>query len=156
MEYFYEYHLLYLFTFFHCHRPFLLRNSWRPLSHLCWPKKIVSGSVWLTRWRRDSGCGWMDLHWKKGLTSLWQHLLQINKMAHFKSKCFCSLSFSLKFWTTKEPDNWEDEDPQNGEDCASIGQRSNGNSWYDRTCKYLQRSICEKPGMPGYLMCAGI
>uniref|UniRef100_A0A674N8C1 C-type lectin domain-containing protein n=1 Tax=Takifugu rubripes TaxID=31033 RepID=A0A674N8C1_TAKRU len=56
-----------------------------------------------------------------------------------------------------EPDDWKKEDPENGEDCATLGERSGkAYCWYDRTCKYPLRSICEKPGMPGYLMCAGI
>ncbi|XP_029701004.1 hepatic lectin-like [Takifugu rubripes] len=67
------------------------------------------------------------------------------------------LEESLKFWVSHEPDDWKKEDPENGEDCATLGERSGkAYCWYDRTCKYPLRSICEKPGMPGYLMCAGI
>uniref|UniRef100_A0A674NMR9 C-type lectin domain-containing protein n=1 Tax=Takifugu rubripes TaxID=31033 RepID=A0A674NMR9_TAKRU len=67
------------------------------------------------------------------------------------------LEESLKFWVSPEPDDWKKEDPKNGEDCATLGERSgNEYCWYDKTCKHPLRSICEKPGMPGYLMCAGI
>lgn len=86
-------------------------------------------------------------------------LLQINKVAHLKGKSFSFLSFSLAFWISTEPDDWKVQDPENGEDCATLGGipvDSNEYCWYDRTCKHALRSICEKAGKPGYLICAEI
>lgn len=65
------------------------------------------------------------------------------------------LSFRLKFWISSEPDNWLGEDAERGEDCGSLGSQIRGNyCWFDRDCRYPQRSICEKPGKPGHLLCA--
>ncbi|XP_030597022.1 hepatic lectin-like [Archocentrus centrarchus] len=50
------------------------------------------------------------------------------------------LNESLIFWSSNEPDDWTQEDPD-GEDCGRMGPKN----WFDKSCKSPQRSICEKP-----------
>lgn len=63
---------------------------------------------------------------------------------------------SWLFWGKNQPDNWTDEDPDNGEDCVRMGERANVpilECWFDKSCKYAYRSICEKPAVTGHLIC---
>ncbi|XP_040909035.1 C-type lectin domain family 4 member E-like isoform X4 [Toxotes jaculatrix] len=61
------------------------------------------------------------------------------------------LNTSLSFWVSrkqKEPDNWTKENPD-GEDCVRMGKEKEEKdnylkSWWDKSCKASQRSICEK------------
>uniref|UniRef100_A0A8C4NNA8 C-type lectin domain-containing protein n=1 Tax=Dicentrarchus labrax TaxID=13489 RepID=A0A8C4NNA8_DICLA len=57
------------------------------------------------------------------------------------------LNESLTFWIHGEPDNraWYNPD---GEDCVMMGKRAGApdlKCWFDESCKYTRRSICEKP-----------
>ncbi|XP_051811573.1 C-type lectin domain family 4 member E-like isoform X1 [Acanthochromis polyacanthus] len=57
----------------------------------------------------------------------------------------------LKFWSSGEPDNWKEEDPD-GEDCARMGEKVGAHDlkcWFDHSCKNPHRSICEKPEKTG-------
>ncbi|XP_030597021.1 hepatic lectin-like [Archocentrus centrarchus] len=50
------------------------------------------------------------------------------------------LNESLTFWSSNEPDDRREEDPD-GEDCGRMGPMN----WSDKSCKSPQRSICAKP-----------
>uniref|UniRef100_A0A8C4H858 C-type lectin domain-containing protein n=1 Tax=Dicentrarchus labrax TaxID=13489 RepID=A0A8C4H858_DICLA len=57
------------------------------------------------------------------------------------------LNESLTFWFPDEPDNWTGKDPD-GEDCVRMGEKAGApdlKCWFDESCKYAHRSICEKP-----------
>ncbi|XP_069033057.1 C-type lectin domain family 4 member E-like [Embiotoca jacksoni] len=56
------------------------------------------------------------------------------------------LDKSLMFWDTGQPDDWKGEGPD-GQDCVRMGRDDSDQlkSWFDRSCKVPQRSICEKP-----------
>ncbi|XP_053190162.1 C-type lectin domain family 4 member E-like [Scomber japonicus] len=61
------------------------------------------------------------------------------------------LNPSLSFWFEGEPDNWNGTNPE-GEDCVRMGEKGGAkdlNSWFDRSCNDLYRSICEKPAQTG-------
>nr|XP_055075152.1 hepatic lectin-like [Misgurnus anguillicaudatus] len=54
----------------------------------------------------------------------------------------------VKFWLIKavnsEPNNWTGDNPS-GEDCACLGfERAHLNSWFDASCEYKKKFICEK------------
>ncbi|XP_073714716.1 C-type lectin domain family 6 member A isoform X1 [Misgurnus anguillicaudatus] len=54
----------------------------------------------------------------------------------------------VQFWFIKkdgtEPDNWDGHN-LSGEDCACMGyERAHLNSWFDASCEYKKRFICEK------------
>ncbi|XP_041811591.1 hepatic lectin-like [Chelmon rostratus] len=55
------------------------------------------------------------------------------------------LNIRLAFWSDRQPDDWKGED-KDGEDCARMGEKgsSHPNSWFDKSCKRSQKSICEK------------
>uniref|UniRef100_A0A3Q4ABC9 C-type lectin domain-containing protein n=1 Tax=Mola mola TaxID=94237 RepID=A0A3Q4ABC9_MOLML len=56
----------------------------------------------------------------------------------------------------KEPDDWKSENTD-GEDCARMGEKGQTkslNDWFDKSCLKSHRSICEKPGEHGHLLCA--
>lgn len=114
---------------------------------------VLDRSDWLGDRRHVVVGGWISTG--KQVCRLWQRLFQTYKAMHLKSKSFCDLSFSLAFWISTEPDDWPGEDPESGEDCANLGSKSQGKyCWFDRTCMYSLRSICEKPGKAGHLICA--
>ncbi|XP_051271830.1 C-type lectin domain family 4 member E-like [Dicentrarchus labrax] len=57
------------------------------------------------------------------------------------------LNESLTFWFLGEPDNWTGNDPD-GADCVRMGKKAGApdmKRWFDESCKYTYRSICEKP-----------
>uniref|UniRef100_A0A7N6B6Z6 C-type lectin domain-containing protein n=1 Tax=Anabas testudineus TaxID=64144 RepID=A0A7N6B6Z6_ANATE len=57
------------------------------------------------------------------------------------------LNTSLTFWTIYEPNNWKVENLLSGEDCARMGDKREADDlkcWYDRSCLWPQKSICEK------------
>ncbi|XP_051270837.1 C-type lectin domain family 4 member E-like [Dicentrarchus labrax] len=57
------------------------------------------------------------------------------------------LNESLTFWFPDEPDNWSWYDPDDA-DCVTIGNRAEPpdlKCWFDESCKYTRRRICEKP-----------
>ncbi|XP_055369002.1 CD209 antigen-like protein C [Betta splendens] len=61
------------------------------------------------------------------------------------------LNTSLSFWYKNEPNNWTEENPA-GEHCASMGAQGGATdlkSWFDRSCDFPQRSICEKAAKTG-------
>ncbi|XP_030597009.1 hepatic lectin-like [Archocentrus centrarchus] len=68
------------------------------------------------------------------------------------------LTESLKFWSNKEPDNWngtKGEHPD-GEDCARMGEKGGAkdlNLWFDAVCSNPHKSICEKAEVTGHLKC---
>lgn len=67
------------------------------------------------------------------------------------------VSFKLSFWDIYEPNNWEEEDRERGEDCARMGSKyGTRDCWFDRACMIPQKSICEKPARGGYQVCAEI
>ncbi|KAL3984231.1 transmembrane protein [Sarotherodon galilaeus] len=64
------------------------------------------------------------------------------------------LDQSLKFWSGKEPDNWNGHNGKHpeGEDCARMGEKGGAkdlNCWFDAFCSKPHRSICEKAGVKG-------
>ncbi|XP_038581184.1 C-type lectin domain family 4 member E-like [Micropterus salmoides] len=70
------------------------------------------------------------------------------------------LNTSLSFWSSIEPDNWTEEDPD-GEDCARMGEKSGAHDlkcWFDKSCKKPHRSICEKPAETGnwFMKCSSV
>ncbi|XP_075886482.1 uncharacterized protein LOC142890981 isoform X2 [Nelusetta ayraudi] len=71
-----------------------------------------------------------------------------------------ALNESLIFWYKQgqivEPDDWKEENPEDGEDCARMGLESNEvihANWFDRDCNFLHKSICEKAAVRGHLFC---
>ncbi|XP_060948469.1 CD209 antigen-like protein E [Limanda limanda] len=53
----------------------------------------------------------------------------------------------LTFWRKGEPDNWKGND-SDGQDCVRMGNKGGAmdlQSWFDRSCKSPQKSVCEKP-----------
>lgn len=87
---------------------------------------------------------------------LWTLLCVCFKNQRFIEPFFFSMILpSLSFWGMGQPDNWAVEDT-NGEDCVRMGERGSRaiiNCWLDKSCKFAQRSICEKPATPGHLIC---
>ncbi|CAI5691514.1 unnamed protein product [Oreochromis niloticus] len=64
------------------------------------------------------------------------------------------LNESLKFWSGKEPDNWNGTNGEypDGEDCARMGEQGGAvdlKCWFDAFCSNPNRSICEKAGVKG-------
>uniref|UniRef100_A0A8P4GCM6 C-type lectin domain-containing protein n=1 Tax=Dicentrarchus labrax TaxID=13489 RepID=A0A8P4GCM6_DICLA len=62
------------------------------------------------------------------------------------------LNESLTFWIHGEPDNWTWYNPD-GEDCVRMGEKAGApdlKCWFDLSCKYTQRRICEKPAETGH------
>ncbi|XP_067468337.1 CD209 antigen-like protein C isoform X2 [Thunnus thynnus] len=62
------------------------------------------------------------------------------------------LNTSLSFWQKREPDNWEEENPE-GEDCVRMGEKGGPedlNCWFDKSCDVPQRRICEKQAEKGF------
>ncbi|XP_039676638.1 hepatic lectin-like isoform X2 [Perca fluviatilis] len=54
---------------------------------------------------------------------------------------------------TREPDNWEGQDPD-GEDCVRMGEKAPDlNCWFDKSCKVPHRHICEKKVTAAHLKC---
>ncbi|MEQ2228450.1 hypothetical protein ILYODFUR_008909 [Ilyodon furcidens] len=52
----------------------------------------------------------------------------------------------LMFWSNGEPDNWIGLNPA-GEDCVRMGERGGTHDlkcWFDQSCDFPQKSICEK------------
>ncbi|XP_065147405.1 CD209 antigen-like protein C [Paramisgurnus dabryanus] len=50
----------------------------------------------------------------------------------------------VKFWFSNQPDNWTGDNPS-GEDCVCLGfNREFLKSWFDASCKYKKKFICEK------------
>ncbi|XP_039675543.1 hepatic lectin-like isoform X2 [Perca fluviatilis] len=65
------------------------------------------------------------------------------------------LDTRLTFWSSREPDNWEGQDPD-GEDCVRMGKRGGAldlNCWFDKSCKVPHRRICEKKVTVAHLKC---
>uniref|UniRef100_A0A8C4FEB8 C-type lectin domain-containing protein n=1 Tax=Dicentrarchus labrax TaxID=13489 RepID=A0A8C4FEB8_DICLA len=65
------------------------------------------------------------------------------------------LNESLTFWNGSEPDNWAGYNPD-GADCVMMGEKAGApdlKCWFDESCKYTYRSICEKPAETGLLQC---
>uniref|UniRef100_A0A8C4H6V7 C-type lectin domain-containing protein n=1 Tax=Dicentrarchus labrax TaxID=13489 RepID=A0A8C4H6V7_DICLA len=63
-----------------------------------------------------------------------------------------SLNESLTFWFPGEPDNWTGRD-SDGADCVRMGKKAGApdlKCWFDQSCKYAYRSICEKPAETGH------
>ncbi|XP_075867989.1 C-type lectin domain family 4 member E-like isoform X3 [Nelusetta ayraudi] len=65
------------------------------------------------------------------------------------------LNESLKFWNNNEPNDSKGENPEDGEDCARMGEKSHliFNKWFDRDCNHSHKSICEKAAVCGHLFC---
>lgn len=83
------------------------------------------------------------------------YCVSVSKINVSLNHFFSMILPSLSFWSKGEPDNWTGED-SNGEDCVRMGERGSApilNCWWDKSCKSLQRSICEKPARPGHLIC---
>uniref|UniRef100_A0A8C4EGW4 C-type lectin domain-containing protein n=1 Tax=Dicentrarchus labrax TaxID=13489 RepID=A0A8C4EGW4_DICLA len=62
------------------------------------------------------------------------------------------LNESLTFWNGSEPDNWTGYDPDDA-DCVRMGEKAGApdlKCWFDESCKYTQRRICEKPAETGH------
>uniref|UniRef100_A0A8C4GI66 C-type lectin domain-containing protein n=1 Tax=Dicentrarchus labrax TaxID=13489 RepID=A0A8C4GI66_DICLA len=62
------------------------------------------------------------------------------------------LNKRLTFWSGKEPDNRAMYNPD-GEDCVRMGKKAGApdlKCWFDQSCKYTYRSICEKPAETGH------
>ncbi|XP_053302343.1 C-type lectin domain family 4 member E [Pleuronectes platessa] len=63
------------------------------------------------------------------------------------------LNTSWQFWVGKDPDNWNGTNPDgttnpDGEDCVTMGEKNGATdlkTWNDKSCKSVQKSICEKP-----------
>ncbi|XP_041867600.1 collectin-12-like isoform X1 [Melanotaenia boesemani] len=60
-----------------------------------------------------------------------------------------SLDTRLKFWHSKDPDDWKGDNGENadGEDCARMGERGGAadlKCWFDKSCNVPHKSICEK------------
>ncbi|XP_067468335.1 C-type lectin domain family 4 member D-like isoform X7 [Thunnus thynnus] len=65
------------------------------------------------------------------------------------------LNTSLSFWQKREPDNWEEENPE-GEDCVRMGEKGGPedlNCWFDKSCDKPHKSICEKQAEKGFITC---
>ncbi|XP_076610902.1 CD209 antigen-like protein C [Chaetodon auriga] len=64
------------------------------------------------------------------------------------------LNTSWKFWSFGEPDDWTGDD-EDGEDCAMVGEKGSTdlNTWFDKSCKSAQKSICEKSADNGQIKC---
>uniref|UniRef100_A0AAZ1XLK4 C-type lectin domain-containing protein n=1 Tax=Oreochromis aureus TaxID=47969 RepID=A0AAZ1XLK4_OREAU len=57
------------------------------------------------------------------------------------------LNERLAFWYFQEPDDWTEED-SDGEDCVrmrAVYDLHYLSTWFDKSCKAYERSICEKP-----------
>ncbi|XP_076610678.1 C-type lectin domain family 4 member E-like [Chaetodon auriga] len=64
------------------------------------------------------------------------------------------LNTSWKFWSVREPDDWTGDD-EDGEDCVRMGEKGSTalNTWFDKSCKSAERSICEKSADNGQIKC---
>ncbi|XP_041664171.1 CD209 antigen-like protein E [Cheilinus undulatus] len=63
------------------------------------------------------------------------------------------LDKNLTFWSKGEPDNWTRSD---GEDCTRMGEKGGAEenkSWFDKSCRFSHKYICEKPAENGKLEC---
>ncbi|MEQ2230738.1 hypothetical protein ILYODFUR_032479 [Ilyodon furcidens] len=61
------------------------------------------------------------------------------------------LNKSLSFWYGTEPDNWTKENKA-GEDCARMGIKEGAGvlkCWFDRSCHFPHKSVCEKAAGTG-------
>lgn len=69
---------------------------------------------------------------------------------------FCLTFPRFKFWSKNEPDNYDRDDSQDGEDCTRMGEKSNVvilTNWFDKACNSNHKSICEKSAVRGHPLC---
>ncbi|XP_036000719.1 CD209 antigen-like protein E [Fundulus heteroclitus] len=66
------------------------------------------------------------------------------------------LKSSWSFWSDNQPDNKSKDAPAAEADCVRMGKKVGAGilkSWFDTSCKYPQKSICEKAAETGQCSC---